>query len=86
MPISKYYRKFLKIIIIFQILNTLLITSCTLKDLKKNQMFNGSNKKYQFKKLIIPRGINIPNKQEEYSIPYKDEDLKKENHNIFPPI
>ncbi|QCI22556.1 hypothetical protein [Buchnera aphidicola] len=76
MLILKYYRKFFKKIIIFQILNVFLITSCTFKDLKKNQ----------FKKLIIPEGISIPKKKEEYSIPYTDKDLEKENYDIFPPI
>ncbi|QCI17507.1 hypothetical protein D9V61_00475 [Buchnera aphidicola (Acyrthosiphon lactucae)] len=86
MLILKYYKKFFKITIIFQILNVFLITSCTLKNIQNNHNFDFYNKKNQFKKLIIPKGISIPNIKEEYKIPYTDEDLKKENHNIFPPI
>ena len=85
MPILKYCRKFFKRIIIFQILNLLLITSCTLKDVKKNDGFDFYNTKNQFKKLVIPEGTNIPDTTEEYSIPYTDKDLEKENYNIFPP-
>ncbi|WAI18186.1 MAG: hypothetical protein OW723_02025 [Buchnera aphidicola (Acyrthosiphon caraganae)] len=84
MLILKNYRKFLKIVIIFQILNIFLITSCTLKDFNKYHDCNEI--KNQFKKLIIPEGINLPNKKEEYNIPYTEKDLEKENRNIFPPI
>ncbi|QIQ41707.1 MAG: hypothetical protein G4A98_00470 [Buchnera aphidicola (Microlophium carnosum)] len=86
MLILKYYRTFFKKTIIFQILNIFLITSCTLKDFKKNDDFDFYNTKNQFKKLIVPKGISIPDKKEEYSIPYTDKDLEKKNHDIFPPI
>ncbi|ADP67071.1 hypothetical protein [Buchnera aphidicola] len=84
MLISKYHRKFFKIIIISQILNIFLITSCTLNNSKENYRFDKIKK--QFRRLIIPKGISSPKKKEEYSIPYQDKDLKKENYDIFPPV
>ncbi|QCI20836.1 hypothetical protein D9V68_00475 [Buchnera aphidicola (Hyperomyzus lactucae)] len=84
MQICKNYRKFLKIIIIPQILNIFLITSCTLKDFNKNNDFDF--RKNQLKPLIIPKGINIPTKNKEYNIPYTKKDLEQKNYDIFPPI
>ncbi|QCI25326.1 hypothetical protein D9V77_00475 [Buchnera aphidicola (Sitobion avenae)] len=85
MPILKHYKKFLKIIITFQMLNTLFITSCTLKDFKRSQSVNSDNIRHQFRKLIIPEGINIPDENKDYSIPYTDKDLEKKDFDIFPP-
>ncbi|QCI21984.1 hypothetical protein [Buchnera aphidicola] len=89
MPILNNIKKnkiFFKIIITSQILNLLLITSCTLKNLEKenNILFNESKK--QLKTLIIPKGISIPKKNEEYDIPYTNKDLEQKNYSIFPPI
>ncbi|WAI19045.1 MAG: hypothetical protein OW720_00485 [Buchnera aphidicola (Brevicoryne brassicae)] len=62
------------------------MTSCTLKDLEKdNNLFFNESKK-QLKTLLVPKGITIPEKNKEYNIPYTDKDLEKENYDIFPPI
>ncbi|WP_343154335.1 hypothetical protein [Buchnera aphidicola] len=55
--------------------------------MQKNQniLLNENNQK-QLKKLIVPKGISIPNEDQEYKIPYTEEDLKKENNDIFPPV
>ncbi|AYN24414.1 hypothetical protein [Buchnera aphidicola] len=85
MLIFKRYNFFLKITItIFQISIFSLITSCTLK--KNDILFKNENNKIQLKKLIIPKGINIPSKNQEYYIPYTQEDLNKKNYDIFPPV
>ncbi|QCI24752.1 hypothetical protein D9V76_00495 [Buchnera aphidicola (Rhopalosiphum padi)] len=81
----KKYKFFFKIITtIFQISIFSLITSCTLK--KNDILFNNETNNSQLKKLIIPKGINIPSENQEYHIPYTQEDLNKKNHDIFPPI
>lgn len=85
MPIFKRYKLILsKIIIVFQILFFSLITSCTLK--KNNTFFWNENHNNKLKKLIIPKGINMPSENQEYKIPYTQKDLNKKNHDIFPPI
>ncbi|WP_261979502.1 hypothetical protein [Buchnera aphidicola] len=62
------------------------MTSCNL-DISENHnfLFNKNNQN-QFNKLVIPKGINIPTEDQEYKIPYTEEDLKKEKNNIFPPV
>jgi uncharacterized lipoprotein len=80
----KRYKFFFKIIItIFQISIFSLITSCTLK--KNDILFKNENNS-QLKKIIAPKGINIHSENQEYHIPYTQEDLNKKNHDIFPPI
>lgn len=86
MQICKNYRKFLKVIIIPHILNVFLITSCTLKDFKKNNNYYYDYRKNQLKPLIIPKGMNILTKNKKYSIPYTKKDLEQKNHDIFPPV
>jgi len=86
MPTFKHYKIFFQIIAIFQILNIFLITSCTLKSFKQNNTFDFDNTHSQLKKLIIPKGVNLPDTKDEYTIPYSDKDLEKKNYDIFPPI
>lgn len=78
---------YLKKIIILKIFIIFLVTSCNLNIMQKNQniLLNENNQK-QLKKLIVPKGISIPNEDQEYKIPYTEEDLKKENNDIFPPV
>ncbi|WP_148140852.1 hypothetical protein [Buchnera aphidicola] len=69
-------------ITIFKIGIFSLITSCSLKN--NDILFKNENN--ELKKLIIPKGINIPSKNQEYYIPYTQEDLNKKYHDIFPPV
>lgn len=86
MPTFKKHNFFLKkIFSIVPIIIFTLITSCTFQ--KSNTFFwNKSDDTNELKKLIIPKGISIPSKNQEYSIPYTQEELNKKNHDIFPPI
>lgn len=77
---------FFKIIIVSQILNLFLMTSCALKDLERNNDIFFKESKKELKTLIIPQGISIPKKNQAYNIPYTDKDLEKENYDIFPPV
>ncbi|AWI49846.1 hypothetical protein DEO29_02530 [Buchnera aphidicola (Schizaphis graminum)] len=83
MLIFKRYKFFFKVMItIFKIGIFSLITSCSLKN--NDILFKNENN--ELKKLIIPKGINIPSKNQEYYIPYTQEDLNKKYHDIFPPV
>lgn len=84
MPILKRYKLISKTIIVFQILFFSLITSCTLK--KNDTFFLNEEHDNQLKKLIIPKGINMPEENQEYKIPYTQKDLNKKNYDIFPPV
>ncbi|CAL4326158.1 hypothetical protein [Buchnera aphidicola] len=85
MQIFKNYKKYLQFIIItFQIINLFLITSCTLKDFKKDNIL--FDKKHPLKILTVPKGITIPDEDQAYKIPYNDKDLEKKKYNIFPPL
>lgn len=77
---------FQKKIIILKIFIIFSVTSCHLNIFSKNSnhLLDGYNQK-QFKKLIIPKGINIPTENHKYTIPYTAEELNKENSDIFPP-
>ncbi len=82
----KKYKNFLKVIIIIaQMLNLFLLTSCTLKNLKNNNDFVFHETNSQLRKLIIPRGITIPSNKQAYNTPYTQKDLEKEDYDIFPP-
>ena len=77
---------FRKKVIILKIFIILSITSCDLNILKQNNnLLLDKNSPNQFKKLIIPKEINIPKENKEYKIPYTEEELNKENSDIFPP-
>ncbi|QFQ32833.1 hypothetical protein FQV33_02515 [Buchnera aphidicola (Aphis fabae)] len=78
---------FKKKIIILKIFIILSVTSCNINVLQKNHnLFINENNQNQFKKLIIPKEINIPTEDQEYKIPYTEEDLKKDKIDIFPPV
>ncbi|QCI20250.1 outer membrane protein assembly factor BamC [Buchnera aphidicola (Brachycaudus cardui)] len=79
-------KKYLKLTIIFQIINLFLITSCALKDFKNDNILFDTKKQHQLKNLTIPKGITSPNQDKEYNIPYEKEDLNKKSYNIFPPL
>lgn len=68
----------------FHIINLFLITSCTLRGFKKDG-FNFHHKN-QLKMLTIPKGVTLPNQNEEYKIPYNNKDLEKKKYSIFPPL
>ncbi|WP_187308566.1 hypothetical protein [Buchnera aphidicola] len=74
-------------IIILHIFIILIITSCNLNIFQKNHnFFFDENDKNNFKKIITPNGIKLPDEDLEYKIPYTEEDLKKEKIDIFPPV
>lgn len=62
------------------------MTSCALKNLKEEKSILFEKYKKKSHKLIIPKGTNFPEKNEKYNFPYTTEDLKKKNHDIFPPV
>ncbi|QCI16359.1 hypothetical protein D9V60_00480 [Buchnera aphidicola (Aphis craccivora)] len=78
---------FQKKVIILKFFIILSVTSCHLNILQKNHniLFNKNNQN-QLKKLIIPEEINVPTEDQEYKIPYTEEDLQKEKIDIFPPV
>ncbi|QCI23662.1 hypothetical protein D9V74_00460 [Buchnera aphidicola (Macrosiphoniella sanborni)] len=86
MPIFKNNRKFFKIIFILQIISIFLTSSCALKNFHKYDDINFMQAKNQLKELIIPKDVNLPMKNEEYTIPYQDQDLEKKNYDISPPV
>ncbi|UPT14476.1 hypothetical protein [Buchnera aphidicola] len=78
---------FKKKIIILKIFIVFSLTSCDLKILQNYpKCFNTENNQNTLNKLIIPKGINFPNTNEEYKIPYTEKDLKKNKIDIFPPV
>lgn len=79
-------KNFKVIKIIFFILYLFSTTSCSLKNLKQKNDFLFNEIKSNLKILVIPKNIKIPTKNENYSVPYRDKDLEKEDCDIFPPI
>ncbi|QIE01850.1 hypothetical protein [Buchnera aphidicola] len=84
MLIFRTNKKFFKIIIILQIFSTLFTSSCMLKQNNQNDNLRFKKAISQLEELTVPNDTNIPVKNEEYNIPYKD--IEENNYNILPPI
>ncbi|ALD15059.1 hypothetical protein IX46_00490 [Buchnera aphidicola (Aphis glycines)] len=78
---------FKKKIIILEIFISLSLTSCNLNILQNHPRHcTNDNNQNKINKLIIPKEINFPHEDEEYTIPYTEQDLTRKKIDILPPV
>lgn len=62
-----------------QIISLFLMTSCTLKNFKKDDMFLFDKSKYYLKKLTVSKKVDTNIQKKEHSIPHTDQNFKKKS-------